>query len=173
MSLGIMHLSSSTTLQVDSSDGGAGHGHQRGKSARLGASRTSSPNFKSWCAAGERNRLFLDYFTLDRSRQRHRRATDRVSRFGAADRRPGAVATEPARAHPDLRIFLLAQREARDRRRPSASTAVDISAQAKVQTEARHMNQREDQAGPFPTPGIAATWVVEQAILFRRTRPIP
>ncbi len=29
-----------------------------------------------------------------------------------------------------------------------------------------HINQHEDQAGPFPTPGIAATWVASKRFYF-------
>ena len=41
-------------------------------------------------------------------------------------------------------------------------TSVEINAQAKVATEQVHVNETETAAGPFPTPGIAATWVVSK-----------
>ncbi len=38
-------------------------------------------------------------------------------------------------------------------------TETDISARARVTTTTRHVDQSEDQAGPFPTGGIDATYV--------------
>jgi hypothetical protein len=38
----------------------------------------------------------------------------------------------------------------------------DISAQARVSTETRHVNQTEDQAGPFPTLGLDTTYVLSK-----------
>jgi hypothetical protein len=38
----------------------------------------------------------------------------------------------------------------------------DISARARVQTQARHVDQTEDQAGPVPTVGLNATYVVSK-----------
>jgi hypothetical protein len=38
----------------------------------------------------------------------------------------------------------------------------DISARARVQTQARHVDQSEDQAGPVPTVGLDATYVVSK-----------
>ena len=40
--------------------------------------------------------------------------------------------------------------------------ATDISASAKAQTQTRHVIQNEDQAGPVPTLGIDATWVISK-----------
>jgi hypothetical protein len=42
----------------------------------------------------------------------------------------------------------------------------DISAQARVSTSTRHVNQSEDQAGPFPTIGLDATYVVSKRFYF-------
>jgi hypothetical protein len=47
-----------------------------------------------------------------------------------------------------------------------AINSIDISANAKVQTVAVHINQSENQAGPFPTPGLAATWVASKRFYF-------
>ncbi len=48
----------------------------------------------------------------------------------------------------------------------------DISARARVHTATRHVDQTEDQAGPFPTVGLDATYVVQQAVLSRRPRAV-
>jgi hypothetical protein len=40
--------------------------------------------------------------------------------------------------------------------------ATDVSAEARVQTQTRHIIQTEDEAGPIPTLGIDATWVVSR-----------
>ena len=39
---------------------------------------------------------------------------------------------------------------------------MQINAQAKVATAQVHVNQTETAAGPFPTPGFAATWAVSK-----------
>jgi hypothetical protein len=39
---------------------------------------------------------------------------------------------------------------------------VQIQATAKVTTDAVHLDQTEDEAGPFATPGIAATWAMSR-----------
>ncbi len=38
----------------------------------------------------------------------------------------------------------------------------DISARARVNTPTRHVDQTEDQAGPFPTVGLDATYVISK-----------
>ena len=48
----------------------------------------------------------------------------------------------------------------------------DISARARVATQTRHVDQTEDQAGPFPTLGLDVDLRVEQAILSRWPRAI-
>jgi hypothetical protein len=42
----------------------------------------------------------------------------------------------------------------------------DISTRARISTETLHVDQREDQAGPFPTLGLDATYVVSQRFYF-------
>jgi hypothetical protein len=42
----------------------------------------------------------------------------------------------------------------------------DLSARAHVSTETRHVNQSEDQAGPFPTLGLDGTYVVSKRFYF-------
>jgi hypothetical protein len=41
-----------------------------------------------------------------------------------------------------------------------------ISARARVQTQARHADQTEDQAGPVPTVGLDATYVLSKRFYF-------
>jgi hypothetical protein len=38
----------------------------------------------------------------------------------------------------------------------------DVSAQARVSTQTRHVNQKKDQAGPLPTVGLDATYVLSK-----------
>jgi hypothetical protein len=45
-------------------------------------------------------------------------------------------------------------------------SAVQIDATAKVQTDAVHLDQTEDEAGPFATPGISATWAPSKRFYF-------
>ncbi len=66
VSLGIMDLSSTTTLQVDSTTGTPGtvvNGEDQ-----LGLSKDNiEPKIQAMVRAGSRNRIFFDYFTLDRT----------------------------------------------------------------------------------------------------------
>jgi hypothetical protein len=42
----------------------------------------------------------------------------------------------------------------------------DISARARVSTSLRHVDQTEDQAGPFPTVGFDTTYVISKRFYF-------
>jgi hypothetical protein len=42
----------------------------------------------------------------------------------------------------------------------------DISARARVATQTRHVDQQEDQAGPFPTIGLDSTYVLSKRFYF-------
>ena len=163
----------STTLQVDSSTGVPGTVINGENQFGLDSS-DFEPKFQVMVRAGERNRLRFDYFTLDRTGNATVAEPIVFRDARAAARRPAAVAAQPAPAQPHLRLFLLAQREARargdaghhrrrhSRRRPRCRP-----------TPSARQSDAKTAAGPFPTPGIDATWVAEQALLFRRPRPIP
>jgi hypothetical protein len=109
--------------------------------------------------AGERNRLWLDYFTLDRK-------GSTVLQQPIVFHDVSLQASEPLQSELDLRMLGIAYGYSfwhGDKLELAATleiTTVQISAQAKVATESVHINQSEDIAGPFPTPGMAATWAL-------------
>jgi hypothetical protein len=160
VSLGIMELSNSTTLQVDSSTGTPGT--VINAESQLGLDKWDiEPKFQFMVRAGERNRLFFDYFTLDRD-------GDAIITEPLVFRDSVLQVGDPAQSQLNMRILTLTygysfwQSERLEIAGTIGASSVDIAAQVKVQTAAHHVNQREDVAGPFPTPGIAATWVASK-----------
>ncbi len=164
VSLGIMHLSSSTTLQVDSNTGVAGTVINAENQFGLDPSDIE-PKFQVMMRAGERNRLFLDYFTLDRS-------GSTIVAEPIVFRDAVLQTGDPLQSQLNLRLLTLTygysfwHSEKLEIAATLGITAVDISVQAKVQTDDVHINQHEDQAGPFPTPGISVTWVASKRFYF-------
>ena len=172
VSLGAMRTSNSTTLQVDSSSGVPGTVINGESQFGLDASDIE-PKFQVMLRAGERNRLCLDYFTLDRTGSAIVDATDRVSRCGAADRRAAAVDCS------NLRLFTLTygysfwHSEKLEIAATLGITAVDISAQAKVQTASRPHQSAGKCGGALSDPGHRRHLGGEQTLLFGRPRSIP
>ncbi|HMK87048.1 MAG TPA: hypothetical protein VK437_13900 [Steroidobacteraceae bacterium] len=156
VSLGIMRVSSSTTLQVDSSTGVPGTVID-GESM-FGLDRSDiEPKFQVMVRAGERNRIRLDYFTLDRD-------DTSILTEPIVFRNALLQAGDPAQIDSTMRLLTLSygysfwHGEKLELAATLGVSSVQIGAQAKVQTAATHINQTEDVAGPFPTPGIDATW---------------
>ncbi len=160
VSLGAMHVSSATTLRVDSNTPLSGttiNGeHQLGLD-----SSDFEPKFQVMVRAGVRSRLWLDYFTLDRMAST---TIDQTIMFRDVVLQP----TDPLQTELDLRMLGITygysfwHGEKLELAATLGITSVQISAQAKVATEAVHVNQSEDIAGPYPTPGFAATWVLSK-----------
>lgn len=160
VSLGAMHLSNSTTMRADSSTGVTGTTISGEDQFGLDGS-DYEPKFQVMLRAGTRNRLWLDYFTLDRSGST---IVQQPIIFRDVVLQPG----EPLQSELDLRILSLTygysiwHSEKVEVAATLGVSSVEIDAQVKVATEAVHVNQTEDEAGPYPTPGIAATWVVSK-----------
>jgi len=160
VSLGAMHVSSETTLQVDARSGLPGTTvsgeHQLGLD-----SSDFEPKFQVMVRAGVRNRIWLDYFTLDRTANT---TLDQTIVF----RDVTLQVTDPLQSELDLRLLGLTygysvwHGEKLELAATLGITEVQISARARVATESVHINQSEDIAGPYPTPGVAATWVLSK-----------
>lgn len=160
VSLGIMDLSNSTNLRVDSSTGVPGTPIDAESEFGLDHSDIE-PKFEAMVRVNERNRLRFDYFTLDRT-------ANQVITQPIVFRDSVLQVSDPVQSELDLRMlgitygysFLHGQRY------EVAATlgvwSVGIDAQAKVATEAVHIDQRETVAGPFPTPGLDASWIVSK-----------
>jgi hypothetical protein len=164
VSLGVMHVSSTTTLQVDSSTGVPGTVINGENDFGLDKSDIE-PKFQVMLRAGTRNRLWLDYFTLDRD------GNVLVAEpivFRDVVLQPG----DPLQSQLNLRILSITYGYSfwHSERLELAATlgvsSVEMDAQAKVATEAVHVFQTEDVAGPYPTPGIALTWAVSKHFYF-------
>ena len=166
----VMHLSNSTTLQSGQHDGRAGHGHQRGKSIRVG--QVGHRAQISSHGARRRAKPAVSRLLHARSqRQHHHRATDRVSRCPCC--KPG----DPPQSQLNLRVLTLTYgysfwhseklEIAGDPRRRAPSISPP---RRRSQTEARHVNQTEDRGGSLPDAGHRGHVGGEQAISISTAR---
>jgi hypothetical protein len=158
VSLGAMHVSSSTTIRADSTTGV--QGTVLNGESQFGLDKSDyEPKFEVMVRAGTRNRLWLNYFTLDRTGST---AVQEPIVFRNVVLQPG----EPLQSELDLRLLSLTygysfwHGEKVELAATLGITSVEINAQAKVATEQVHVNETETAAGPFPTPGVAATWAI-------------
>jgi hypothetical protein len=164
VSLGVMDVISSTNFQVNSSAGVPGT-YVNAEDA-LGLSKNDvEPKFQFMVRAGERNRLRFDYFTLDR--------TGSATLTQPIQFRDSLLLVgDPVQTTLDFRVLGLTygysfwHSEKLEIAATLGITAVDISAQVKVQTATVHVNQLENVAGPYPTPGIDVTWVASKRFYF-------
>jgi hypothetical protein len=159
ISLGAMHVSSATTLMADSSanTGGTvidGEG-------RLGLDRSDfEPKFQAMVRVGVRQRVSLDYFTLDRSGNTTLTGTPIV--FKDVTFLPG----DPLHTTLSLRSlgitygYSFVHSDTLEIAATFGVHATDIAAAARVQSTARNIYQSQDVAGPVPTLGLDGTWVV-------------
>jgi hypothetical protein len=161
LTLGAMHVTSATTLQADSSAGQTGtviNGEDQ-----FGLDKSDwEPQFQAVVRAAERHRFSFDYFTLDRSGNSIVGATPIVFRDTVF------VPGDPLQTALSLRTLGITYEysfwhsETVEVAATVGVHATDISSSAKVQTETRHVIQTEDQAGPVPTVGLDATWVISK-----------
>ncbi len=164
LSLGVMHLSSTTTLRVDSSQGVMGTPLDAEKDFGLDSS-DFEPKFQAMVRVGERHRLRFDYFTLDRSGETTIAAPivfrDVVLQAG-----------DPLQSNLSLRTlgisygYSFIHRESFELAATIGINDIDVSSRARVTTQMRHVDQSEDQAGPFPTLGLDSTYVLSKRFYF-------
>jgi hypothetical protein len=164
VSLGVMRVSNSTTLRVDSNTGVTGTLLQG--EDQFGLDRSDwEPKFQVMLRAGTRNRLWLDYFTLDRDGST---VVQEPIIFRDVVLQPG----DPLQSQLNFRMLSLTygysfwHSEKLELAATLGVSSVQLNAEAKVATEAVHIDQVEDIAGPFPLPGIAATWVLSRHFYF-------
>jgi hypothetical protein len=161
LSLGVTRLSSTTDMRLDSSAGIAGTPINAESDLGLDSSNTE-PKFQAMVRVGERHRLRFDYFTLDRSGQTTLTGAPII--FRDVVLQPG----DPVDTNLSLRTLGITYEYSflhRERFEVAAVIGIsdtDISARARVSTETRHVNQSEDQAGPFPTLGFDTTYVLSK-----------
>jgi hypothetical protein len=161
ISLGAMHVSSATNLRADSSGGVQGTTINGERQFGLDAS-DFEPKFQAMIRVAERQRLSFDYFTLDRSG--NTTLTGAPIAFRDVTLLPG----DPLQTKLSLRSLGITygysfwHSETLEIAGTLGVHATDVSAEARVQTPTRHIIQNEDEAGPIPTLGIDATWVVSK-----------
>ena len=164
LSLGVVRVSNKTDLQIDSSAGVPGTPINAEDQFGLAKSNYEA-KIQAMVRAGERNRVRFDYFSLDRTGQ-----TDVTQPIVFRDvvLQPG----DPLSSDLSIRTFGITYEYSflhSDRYEVAATIGVndtDISARARVQTQARHVDQTEDHAGPIPTIGLDATYVVSKRFYF-------
>jgi hypothetical protein len=160
LSLGFMYLSSATNFRVDSSTGVAGT-PVNGES-EFGLDKTDfEPKFQAMVRAGERNRVFFDYFNLDRT-------GDRTLTNSVIFRNVVLQTGDPVQTNLSLRTlgigygYSVVHREIFELALTISIHDTDISTRARVSTATRQIDQTEDQAGPLPTVGFDATYVISK-----------
>jgi hypothetical protein len=164
LSLGAVRLSNKTEFQVDSSAGVPGTPINAEDQFGLDKSDYEA-KIEAMVRVGERHRLRFDYFSLDRT---GRLDVTQPIVFRDVILQPG----DPLNSDLSIRTFGITYEYSflhSDRFEVAATIGIhdtDISARARVQTQARHVNQTEDQAGPVPTLGLDATYVVSKRFYF-------
>jgi hypothetical protein len=164
LSLGVVRVSNDTSLQLDSSTGVPGTAVNAEDA--FGLDKTDyEAKIEAMVRAGERHRFFFNYFSLDRSDSNT--VTEPIV-FRDVVLQPG----DPLQSDLSIRTFGISYGYSflhSDKYEVAATIGVndtDISARARVQTQTRHVDQTEDQAGPLPTVGLAATYVVSKRFYF-------
>lgn len=164
LSLGFMHVSSATSLRLDSSQGAPGTPVDAESTFGLDPS-DFEVKFQAMVRVGERNRLRFDYFSLDRTGNTTLTAPivfrDVLLQIG-----------DPVETDLSLRTLGISYEYSfihREKFELAATIGVndtDISARARVSTQTRHVDQTEDQAGPLPTIGFDTTYVLSKRFYF-------
>jgi hypothetical protein len=164
LSMGVVRLSNDTNIQLDSSVGVPGTAINAEDVFGLDRSDYEA-KIQAMVRVGERHRLRFDYFSLDRS------GTETITQpivFRDVVLQPG----DPVNSDLSIRTFSITYGYSflhSDKYEVAATIGVsdtDISARARVQTAARHVDQTEDQAGPFPTAGLDASYVLSKRFYF-------
>jgi hypothetical protein len=160
LSVGAIFTSTDTNMQIDSSTGVPGTPINAEQTFGLDTSDIEA-KFQVMLRVGDRNRLRIDYFSLDRSGSAT--ITEPVI-FRDVTFEPG----DPVTAQLSLTTisftyeYSFLHSEKYELAATLGVTDTDISAQARVQTLTRHVDQTEDQAGPFPTVGLDGTYVISK-----------
>jgi hypothetical protein len=161
LSLGVMRVSTTTDLQLDSSAGVPGTPLSAEDDLGLAAANFE-PKFQAMVRVGERNRLRFDYFSLDRTGE----AT--VTGAPIVFRNVIFQVGDPVQTDMSLRTlgisyeYSFVHREKFELAATIGINDTDLSTRANVSTQFRHVEQREDEAGPLPTIGLDATYVISK-----------
>ncbi len=164
LSLGFTYFSSNTNIRVDSSTGIEGTPINAENDFGLDK-KDIEPKFQVMLRVGERNRVRFDYFSLDRSGSA---LLNQDYVFRDVVLQPN----DPLQSDLSMRVlgitygFSFIHRERLELAATLGINDTDINARARVQTANRHVDQSESAAGPFPTIGLDATWVISKRFYF-------
>jgi hypothetical protein len=165
LSLGAEFLSNTTNLRLDSSTGL--EGTPVNAENDLGLEKSSvEPKFQAMVRVGERHRLRFDYFTLDRTGQATITGSPIIFRDVILQVGDPVQTTMSLRSLGISYEYSFIHRERFELAATIGISDTDLSARAHVSTATRHVNQTEDQAGPFPTVGLDGTYVVSKRFYF-------
>lgn len=160
LSLGAMRVSTTTDIRLDSSAGVQGTPINAENVLGLNSS-DFEVKFQAMVRVSERNRLRFDYFTLDR--------TGQATITSPVIFRDVVLQTgDPVDSSLSMRTlgityeYSFIHREKFELAATASLNDTDISAQARVSTQFRHVDQTEDEAGPFPTLGLDSTYVISK-----------
>ncbi len=169
LELGLALDSLATSVRVDG--GGGGQGTFISGENDLGLAKTKvEPRFELMVRAGKRHRVQFDYFSVDRNTTKVLARS--ASQGPIAFRNVILLNGDPVQTDLSLRMLGISygysfwHTDKLELAGTFGINEIDISAQARVQTQTRHIDQSENQAGPYPTLGIAATWVASQRFYF-------
>ena len=160
LTLGAMHVTTSTTLRADSSS--QMPGTVLSGEDQLGLDKADwEPKFQAIVRVATRHRISFDYFTLDRSGNTTLAANIkfRDSSFAVGD---------PLRTELSLRTLGITYEysfwhsETLELAATVGVHATDMSARAEVRTPTKQVIQTYDLAGPVPTLGLDGTWAISK-----------
>ncbi len=161
ISLGVVKYSPSTTMQVDNSAGTAGTTFNGESDLGLDSS-VIEPKFEAAVRTGVVTRLFFDYFSLDRN------DTKVLANGPAAFGDVVLLAGDPVQTDMSLRVLGVSfghsflHGEKFELTGLIGINEVELDASLRVQSATRHVFDQQSLAGPFPTPGVVATWAISR-----------
>jgi hypothetical protein len=165
LSLGVVRVSNATDMRLDSSQGVQGTPINAESEFGLDSS-DFEPKFQAMVRVDERHRLRFDYFTLDRTGNTTLAGAPIVFRDVILNTGDPVQSTLNLRTLGITYEYSFIHRQSFELAATVGINDTDISAQARVSTSTRHVNQAEDQAGPFPTVGMDTTYVVSRRFYF-------
>ena len=160
LSLGVVYLDSLTNVQIDSSTGVVGTLVSAENEFNLDKSDFEA-KFQIMLRVGERNRVRFDYFSLDRT-------GFTTLNQDITFRNVELLAGDPVDSNLSIDVLSITygysfiHSEKFELAATLGINVTDISAQARVNTATRHVDQTENQAGPLPTLGLDATYVISK-----------
>lgn len=160
ISLGVVQMSSATQLRIDSTTGVRGTDVDVENDLDMDKKKIG-PKFQASIRVSERHRLRFDYFTLDREAFKN---IEKPISF----RNENLIIGDPVKSDLSLRTlgitygYSFIHRQKFELAGTFGVNLLDFSARARVQLPNRRIDQREDQAGPFPTLGLESTWVISK-----------